>query len=177
MFFGLIRDYKGLDLLLEAFANKDLKQSEVKLIIAGEYYCDKTPYKNLIKKHNIQKNIISIEKFIPDSEVRHYFNACHLVVQPYKSATQSGVTQIAYHFNKPMVVTNVGGLQEMCPDGKVGYVVEPNSDAIKEAIMKFFSTDKQQEIINNIKEEKKKYGWSIFTKNLLSLIEIDKTES
>ena len=177
LFFGLIRDYKGLDLLLEAFANKDLKQSEVKLIIAGEYYCDKTPYKNLIKKHNIQKNIISIEKFIPDSEVRHYFNACHLVVQPYKSATQSGVTQIAYHFNKPMIVTNVGGLQEMCPDGKVGYVVEPNSDAIKEAIMKFFSTDKQQEIVNNIKEEKKKYSWSIFTKNLLSLIEIDKTES
>lgn len=173
LFFGLIRDYKGLDLLLKAFSSDELRERKIKILIAGEYYSDKTPYKNLIKKHNLQKEIISVEQFIPDSEVQYYFNACDLIVQPYKSATQSGVTQIAYHFNKPMIVTNVGGLKEMCPDGIVGYVVEPNSNAVKKAILKFFNENKQQEMINNIKVEKKQYSWSIFTKNLLSLIETD----
>ena len=93
------------------------------------------------------------------------------MVQPYKSATQSGVTQIAYHFNKPMIVTDFGGLKEMCPDGKVGYVVPPQSDKIKDAILKFYESTDKNKMIENIKEEKKKYSWSNFTNVLFSLID------
>ena len=169
LFFGLIRDYKGLDLLLEAFSDTEIREKNIKLIIAGEYYSDPVPYKILIEKYNLEQDIIQVEQYISDSEVHLYFNACDLVVQPYKSATQSGVTQIAYHFNKPMIVTDVGGLKEMCPDGKVGYVVSPNANEIKKAILKFFNKTNINEMIENIKQIKKQYSWSIFTKKLLAL--------
>ena len=169
LFFGLIRDYKGLDLLLEAFS--EIKNRKIKIIIAGEYYTDKTLYKELIQNLNLEDKIIEVDKFIPDSEVNYYFSVCDIVVQPYKSATQSGVTQIAYHFNKPMIVTDVGGLKEMCPDGKVGYVVPPKSDKIKDAILKFYESTDKNKMIENIKEEKKKYSWSNFTNVLFSLID------
>ncbi len=169
LFFGLIRDYKGLDLLLEAFA--EIKNKKIKVIIAGEYYSDKAPYKELIHNLKLEEKIIEVDKFIPDSEVNYYFSACDIVVQPYKSATQSGVTQIAYHFDKPMIVTDVGGLKEMCPDGKVGYVVPPQSDKIKDAILKFYESTDKKKMIENIKEEKKNYSWSNFTNVLFSLID------
>lgn len=169
LFFGLIRDYKGLDLLLEAFSN--VNKENIKIIIAGEYYSDKTPYQKLIQSLGIEDKIIEVDKFIPDSEVNYYFSASDVVVQPYKSATQSGVTQIAYHFNKPMIVTDVGGLKEMCPDGKVGYVVPPQSDKIKDAILKFYESTDKNKMIANIKEEKKKYSWSNFTDMLFSLVD------
>ncbi len=175
LFFGLIRDYKGLDLLLEAFSANEIREENIKLIIAGEYYSDQAPYKKLIEKYNLEQDIIQVEKFIPDSEVHLYFNACDLVVQPYKSATQSGVTQIAYHFNKPMIVTDVGGLKEMCPDGKVGYVVLPNADEIKKAILKFFDETNINEMIENINQIKEQYSWSIFTKKLLALTNSKRT--
>jgi D-inositol-3-phosphate glycosyltransferase len=85
-----------------------------------------------------------------------------LVVQPYKSATQSGVTQIAYHFNKPMMITNVGGLSEMVPDGKVGFVVEPSVDAIEDAIYRFFSENREEEYTENVKTERERFSWSGF---------------
>ena len=169
LFFGLIRDYKGLDLLLEAFSDTEIREKNIKLIIAGEYYSEQAPYKILIEKYNLEQDIIQVEQFIPDSEVHLYFNACDLVVQPYKSATQSGVTQIAYHFNKPMIVTDVGGLKEMCPDGKVGYVVSPNANEIKKAILKFFNKTNINKMIENINQIKEQYSWSIFTKKLLAL--------
>ena len=176
LFFGLIRDYKGLDLLLEAFSDTEIREKNIKLIIAGEYYSDPVPYKKLIEKYNLEQNIIQVEQFIPDSEVHLYFNACDLVVQPYKSATQSGVTQIAYHFNKPMIVTDVGGLKEMCPDGKVGYVVSPHADEIKKAILKFFNETNINEMIENINQIKQQYSWSIFTKKLLALTSFKKND-
>jgi len=169
LFFGLIRKYKGLDILIEAFAHPKFRNSNIKLIIAGEYYSDKEEYVNLIKKHNLEADTIQVDKFIPDSEVQDFFNACDLVVQPYKSATQSGVTQIAYHFNKPMVVTNVGGLEKMCPDGKVGYVVSTNPDDIAKAIFRFFEETDQQKMIENIIQEKQKYSWAILTQNITKL--------
>ncbi len=169
LFFGLIRKYKGLDLLIEAFADSRFRNSKIKLIVAGEYYSDKTVYTDLIQKHNLAADIIQVDKFIPDSEVKLFFSACDLVVQPYKTATQSGVTQIAYHFNKPMVVTDVGGLKELCPDGKVGYVVNVNAPEIADAILKFFKDTDQAAMLNNIIEEKKKYSWSILIKNVLQL--------
>jgi glycosyltransferase involved in cell wall biosynthesis len=169
LFFGLIREYKGLDVLLEAFAEKALKDKNIKLIIAGEYYTDKKPYLELIEKYQLEDKIIHVEKFIQDSEVKYYFCASDLVVQPYKTATQSGVTQIAYHFNKPMIVTDVGGLKEMCPDGKVGYVVPVDKSLLAEAILKYFNENQQERMIAHIIEEKKKYSWEILVHNIFSL--------
>ncbi|MCD4698902.1 MAG: glycosyltransferase, partial [Bacteroidales bacterium] len=125
LFFGFIRDYKGLDLLLQAMADKKIYSSKIKLIVGGEYYTDPKPYEKIIEKYNLYEKLVMSTDFIPDNEVAKYFCACDLVVQPYKNATQSGVTQIAYHFNKPMITTDVGGLAEMVPHNKVGYVVNP----------------------------------------------------
>lgn len=171
LFFGLIRKYKGLDLLLEAFADKRFRETNIKLIIAGEYYVDKGEYMKIIEKHELNDDIIMVDKFIEDSEVKTFFSAADLVVQPYRNATQSGVTQIAYHFNKAMVVTNVGGLEELCPDGKVGYVVPVDSSAIADAILKYFNDTDRDKIHQGILDEKQKYSWEILAKNLLKLAE------
>jgi glycosyltransferase involved in cell wall biosynthesis len=172
LFFGLIRDYKGLDLLIEAFANPSIDKSKIKLIIAGEYYSNKEVYQNLISKYNLEDHIIQVDRFIPNSEVADYFNASDLVAQPYKSATQSGVTQIAYHFNKPMLITKVGGLEEICPDGKVGYVVQPNPAEIAEGINKFFNDTNLEEMTANLISEKQKYSWSALTEKVYALYTI-----
>ena len=159
LFFGFIRDYKGLDLLLEAMAEPNLNELPVKLLVAGEFYTDSKPYFDIIKKNNLEDKIIMLNDFIPDSEVVNYFCAADIIVQPYKDATQSGVTQIAYHFNRPMIVTNVGGLTEIIPDGKVGYVVDCKPDKISEAIIKFYKQKKEQEFVKNVEIEKQKYSW------------------
>ena len=169
LFFGLIREYKGLDILLQAFADHRLKNERLKLLIAGEYYDAREKYQQLMEALGIGDDVIQADHFIPDSKVAHYFNTADLVVQPYKSATQSGVTQIAYHFNKPMVVTDVGGLKAMCPDGKVGFVVPPKPNAIADAIMKFFTTTNKVEMIENIIGEKRKYTWEILTHAIYGL--------
>lgn len=172
LFFGLIRDYKGLDLIIKAFGVSELKNSKIKLLIAGEVYSDERKYYDLIKKHGLSKNIIFHNKFIPDSEVKYYFSASNLVAQPYKTATQSGVTQIAYHFEKPMIVTDVGGLSELCPDEKVGFVTEVNPKAIANAISKFFQDESTEGYMTNqIQEEKKKYSWNILAANIFLLLE------
>ncbi len=164
LFFGFIRDYKGLDLLLNAFSDPELKVLNVKLLVAGEFYCDPKPYMEIIAKHHLEEQVIMSNDFIPDSQVVHYFCAADLVVQPYKTATQSGVTQIAYHFNKPMIITNVGGLAEFVPDGKVGYVVEPNPTAIASAIHRFYSENREQEFSQQAAIEKQKYSWENMVK-------------
>ena len=162
LFFGFIRAYKGLDLLLEAFADDRLRQQNVKLIVAGEFYGDPEPYLKQIKELQIEDNVVLCTDFIPDSEVNRYFSAADIVAQPYKTATQSGVTQIAFHFEKPMLVTNVGGLPEIVPDGRIGYVVEPTAQQIADALHRFFNEHKQEEFERNVAEEKKKYAWSKF---------------
>ena len=162
LFFGFIRAYKGLDLLFEAFADPRLKTLGVKLLVAGEFYGDPAPYLNQIKELGIEDRVVLCTGFIPDSEVNRYFSAADIVAQPYKTATQSGVTQIAFHFGKPMLVTNVGGLPEIVPDGKIGYVVEPDSKQIADALCRFFTEQKQAEFEANVVEEKKKYAWPKF---------------
>ena len=169
LFFGLIRDYKGLDLLIDAMADQRIKDLGIKLMIAGEYYSNKEKYINQIKTLQLQDDIFISDRFIPDSEVANYFNACDLVVQPYRTATQSGVTQIAYHFDKPMIVTRVGGLEEMCPDGKVGYVVEPQPNAIADGIIRFFKDTDRTKMKTEILEQKKKYSWKILVDNIFQL--------
>ncbi|MBR4198346.1 MAG: glycosyltransferase [Bacteroidales bacterium] len=169
LFFGFIRAYKGLDMLIDAFADHWLKHSDIKLIVAGEFYGDSTPYLSQIDQLGIADKIVLCTDFIPDGEVNRYFSAADIVAQPYKTATQSGVTQIAFHFEKAMLVTNVGGLPEIVPDGKIGYVVEPDSEQIAAALRKFFEENKREEFEKNIVEEKQKYSWSRFTDTLKAL--------
>lgn len=169
LFFGFIRGYKGLDLLLEAFADKRLKDLGVKLVVAGEFYGSPKPYMDQIDSLKIADRVVLKTDYIPDEEVNRYFRACDIVAQPYKSATQSGVTQIAFHFEKPMLVTNVGGLPEIVPNGKIGYVVEPNAQQIADALVAYFHEDKEATFIENVKEEKKKYAWDKMTATILSV--------
>ncbi len=168
LFFGFIREYKGLDLLLRAMAEQCVRDLGVKLIVAGEFYESEKPYFDLIHQLEIGDKITFHSHFISDDEVKYYFSAASLVVQPYRSATQSGVTQVAYHFNKPMIVTNVGGLAEIVPDGVCGYVVEPDPVAIAGAICDFFSGDENRFEVG-IGEKKKEYSWDRLTEALHSL--------
>lgn len=170
LFFGFIRAYKGLDLLLQAFAQEELKNQNVKLIVAGEFYGDEQHYQEMIDQLGIRDKIVLHTDFIPNDRVKLYFNAADIVAQPYKTATQSGVTQIAFHFEKSMLVTNVGGLAEIVPDGKIGYVVEPTAEAIANALRDFFDNHRQPDFEQNIIEEKKKYAWSRLTDAINSLL-------
>ena len=163
LFFGFIRDYKGLDLLLRAFSNPYFKPNRIKLIVAGEFYTDKNKYIDLIKELKLEDDVILHTSYISNKEVQHYFNGADIIAQPYKSATQSGVTQIGYHFNKPMLVTNVGGLAEIIPHMKVGYVVEPNPEDISNALIDFFMNNRIEEFTNNILKEKERFSWDKMT--------------
>jgi glycosyltransferase involved in cell wall biosynthesis len=166
LFFGIIRKYKGLDLLLEAIADNRFLDSNLKLIVAGEFYEDDKYYHDIIEKNKLKDVVILATKFIPDNQVVDYFCAADIIVQPYKNATQSGVTQIAYHFEKPMLVTNVGGLAEIVPHNKVGYVTSQNPQDIADAILDFFQQNKEAQFIKGVKQEKKKYSWDIMVSNI-----------
>ena len=168
LFFGFIRAYKGLDWLFEAMAILKQQGHPVKALIAGEFYEDNKPYLEQIDRLGIRDQLILRTEFIADSEVRYYLSAADMVIQPYKNATQSGVTPLAYHFEVPMIVTNVGGLPALVPDGKVGLVCEPNPAAIAEAIQRFFATGPEP-FQAHLREEKKKYQWSVMVDALLSL--------
>ena len=166
LFFGLIRDYKGLDLLLKAYADSRLRKMNVKLIVAGEFYSGSEKYFEMEKKLGLEGMVVWKSDFVPDSEVKYCFGAADIIVQPYKSATQSGVTQIAYHFEKPMLVTDVGGLAEIVPDGKVGYVVQPDAAQIADALVDFFENNRQDQFTEGILSEKKQYAWSNMTRSV-----------
>ena len=169
LFFGFIRAYKGLDLLIEAFSDKRLRNRKLKLIIAGEFYEDDTPYRDLIKKHNLENDVIFCDHFIKDNEVSLLFSVADLVVQPYKTATQSGVTQISFHFEKPMLVTDVGGLREIVPDGKCGYVVKPEPMEITEAILDYFNNNRKALFTEGVKQEKEKFSWDKMTASIIEV--------
>ncbi|MGB1204125.1 MAG: glycosyltransferase [Chitinophagales bacterium] len=169
LFFGLIRNYKGLDILLEAMTDERLQAKNIRLLIAGEYYDDQEKYEAYILQYDLKKYIISKPEFIADAVVKHYFCAADLIVQPYKTATQSGISQIAYHFERPMLVTNVGGLPEIVPDGVVGYVVEPNALAIANAILDFYENEKETFFSQNVAIEKKRFSWKNMVNGILAL--------
>ena len=170
LFFGFIRKYKGLHLLLDAFADSRLRSLNLKLIVAGEFYEDAKPYFEQIKKLGIENDVIMSNDFIPNSEVASHFCAADAVIQTYLNATQSGVTQIAYFYNKPMIVTNVGGLAELVPDNKVGYVVDTDKTKIADAIIRFYEEKKESAFVPNILIEKEKFTWKHLCQTLLSLV-------
>jgi D-inositol-3-phosphate glycosyltransferase len=169
LFFGFIRAYKGLDLLIDAFSDKRLRNRRLKLIIAGEFYEDETPYNELIRKHKLDSEVIFFNHFIKDNEVPLFFSLADLVVQPYKTATQSGVTQIAFYFEKPMLVTDVGGLREIVPDGKCGYVVKPEPGFIAEALIDFFDNNRKEMFTEGVKLEKEKFSWDKMTEAIIEV--------
>lgn len=169
LFFGFIRDYKGLDLLLEAMADDEIRKSNIKLIVAGEFYSNEKKYIDLIHQLNISNKVILCTHYIAEDKVNRYFCACDLVTQPYKTATQSGVTQIAYHFEKPMLVTKVGGLPEIVEDQKCGYVVDVNSKAIANAIKDFYNQDKENQMLNEVKKAKERFAWDKLTKTIFHI--------
>lgn len=171
LFFGFIRKYKGLDILLEAMADARIRQMGIKLMVAGEYYGDKPEYDALIEKLGISDHVLVKPDFISNEEVKYYFSAADVIVQPYKTATQSGISQMAYHFEKPMIVTNVGGLPEIVPDGKCGYVTEVSPKAIADAIIRYYSEEKSAEFTQNVIKEKEKYSWRSMAEGILSLLE------
>lgn len=169
LFFGFIRDYKGLDLLLRAYADARLQNEQVHLVVAGEFYNNSEKYYALEKELGLKQPVIWRTEFIPDEQVRVYFSAADLIVQPYKTATQSGVTQIAYHFRKPMLVTNVGGLAEIVPNGKVGYVTAVDPQAIADALADFCAREDSECFRQGIEEKRQKYSWSRMLQTIKSV--------
>jgi glycosyltransferase involved in cell wall biosynthesis len=160
LFFGFIRAYKGLDLLLYAMSDERIKQQhDIHLIVAGEYYEEEATYQQLIHKLGIEHQLILHTTYIPNDQVNLYFSAADLVVQPYRTATQSGISQIAYHFEKPMIVTNVGGLPEIVADGESGYIVEPNATSIADAIIDFYTNDKSEILTEGVRQRKHLFTW------------------
>lgn len=171
LFFGFIRDYKGLDLLLEAMADERIRKMNLKLIVAGEYYGNQEKYEAQIRSLGIENQLVMRTDYIPNEQVRRYFGAADLVVQPYRTATQSGISQMAYHFEKPMVVTDVGGLAEIVPDGKAGYVVPVDAKSIADAIVDFFENDRAAAFSKGVAEGKKRFSWKAMVEGVLSIAE------
>ncbi|MBL7697570.1 MAG: glycosyltransferase [Chitinophagaceae bacterium] len=170
IFFGFIRKYKGLDVLLEAMHIVKQKSPSLKLVIAGEFYEDEKPYMELIEKYGLKENVVLKTEFVADSDVKYFLCAADAVVQPYRNATQSGVTPLAYHFEKPMIVTNVGGLPDLVPHNKVGLVAEPDAASIAAAILRFYELGEDY-FIPHLRTEKEKYSWKKMTEAILKLAE------
>ena len=175
LFFGLIRDYKGLDLLLEAWAK--WKPEGRKLLIAGEFYASREKYIALIESLGLQDRVVLHDHFVADEDVRYYFSAADCLVLPYRTATQSGVTQIAYNFSLPMIVTRVGGLPEIVPDGRVGLVCEPTVEAIADALQKIYVEGELQRLRENFTEERKRFSWSAMCDKLEEVYNMTKKEA
>lgn len=163
--FGLIRKYKGLDLTIKSFAEYKNKGGKANLIIAGEFYDEEQPYLDLITQLGIENEVVLHNFFIPKQDIKHYFSAADLLMQTYTSASQSGVSQMAYHFDLPLLVTNVGGLPEMVAHGESGFVVEKNYNEIAMALLTYTEKNKQ-DFVAFIQKTKHKYSWLAFVKKL-----------
>lgn len=170
LFFGLVRAYKGLDLLLGAFGCVKDQLPNLQLIIAGEFYEDEDKYRAQIAQLGLADRVIIRNEFIPDGDLRKYFGAADLIVQPYKTATQSGVTQVAFHFEKPMLVTNVGGLGEIVHDHQMGYACEPTAEAIANDVSDYFTNNRQEAYTSYLQKEKTKYTWSKMTETFIKIL-------
>lgn len=169
LFFGYIRKYKGLMYLIEAMPEV-LKKMNVTLLAAGEFYDKPEPYFEKIKELGLEENVKIVSDFIPDDKIRYFFSACDFVVLPYSDATQSGIAQIAYYYDKPAIATNVGGLAEVVLDGKTGIIVPPdNSRLLAEAIIRFYEDNLSEKYSGAVKEEKENYKWENFVDKILNL--------
>ncbi len=174
LFFGYVRKYKGLIYLLDAMPGI-LKQNNVKLLVVGEFYDDEDKYRDKIKQLGLENNVIVLSDFVPNERVRYFFSASDVVLLPYSSATQSGITHVAYYYDKPVIATDVGGLAESVIDGKTGFVIKPEDpEAITDAVNKFYNNNLEGTFSANTAEEKKKYDWDNFVKDIEELTSISK---
>lgn len=166
LFFGYIRSYKGLRILIEAMPSI-LKRISVRLLVCGEFYEDREETFSLLRKLGMEDRVTVCDRFIPNEAVADYFCASDAVVLPYLSATQSGIAQVAYHYDKPVIATAVGGLPEVVRDGITGYIV-PAGDpaALTDAVVRFYERGKESEFVRNVREEKKKYSWERMAKTI-----------
>lgn len=172
LFFGFVRDYKGLRHIINAMPEIVKYDSNIRLMIVGEFRSDKEHYLEQIKNLGIGDNIDIVDGYIPDSGIEKYFAASDLIVLPYESATQSGIVQIAYGFEKPVIATHVGGLPEVIADGKTGYIVEPkNPKALAEAVIRFFDENKSEEFTENVRKEAYRYSWDRMNEVVVRLTE------
>ena len=170
LFFGFVRKYKGLDLMLHAMSDPRVKDLGIKLIVAGEFYDNIDFYLNLIKDLDIESSILLKSDFIEEKDVKNYFCASDMITQTYRTATQSGVTQIAYHFERPMLVTDVGGLAEIVPHKKVGYVTSQKPKDIADSIVDFYTNDREVEFVKNTSIEKLKFSWEKLVESIEDLV-------
>ena len=166
LFFGLIRAYKGLDLLLKSIALAQDKK--LHLIIAGEFYESEEKYRNIISEHNLENRVTVINQFIAVEEIPFYFCAADFLGLTYKSASQSGITQMAYHFHLPILATNVGGLSEMVEHKKVGFLTDLEPESIASGIDFLLENNRLEEYKENLKSVKTKYSWKAFVQKMLS---------
>jgi glycosyltransferase involved in cell wall biosynthesis len=168
LFFGYIRKYKGLDILLRAMPEMLKSLPELRLIVAGEYYGDKPEYDALISELKIPaKNLILKTDYIPNEDVAMYFSAANVSVLPYRSATQSGIVQIAYNFDMPVIATDVGGLAEIVKDGVSGLIVpEPTPEGVAKQVVRFFEQQLEPQLTEGVRQEKKKYSWNTFVEGI-----------
>lgn len=169
LFFGFIRKYKGLDMLFEAMADQRVRAAGIRLMVAGEFYEDEQGYQELIDRSGIRDRLLLRTDFIPDQDVKYYLCAADAVVQPYRHATQSGVTPLAYHFEKPMIVTNVGGLSALVPHERVGLVVAPEATALADGILRFFELGADH-FIPHLRLEREKYSWTTLVDSIINII-------
>ena len=161
LFFGYVRKYKGLDILIKAFPSILSEYSDVRLLIVGEFYDDPKPYLEQVKKLGIEDKVRVINQFVPNEEVAKYYQVSDVVILPYRSATQSGILNVAYGFYKPVIVTNVGGLAEFVDEGKTGFVIEPDSpDAIRDGVHKFLSAKGNTDFNKHIEGKNKQNSFS-----------------
>ena len=159
LFFGLIRPYKGVGVLLEAFA-KMLQRIQATLMVVGEFYESKEPYLNRISELGIDDRVRVVDGYVPNEQIEMYFKSADVVVLPYLSATQSGITQIAFGFDKPVIVTRVGGLPDVVDDGVTGYIVPPNdAKALADAMAAFFERAQAGSMGEAIARTKKRFSW------------------
>jgi glycosyltransferase involved in cell wall biosynthesis len=167
LFFGYVRRYKGLHTLLDSMPSI-LKLMKVKLLVVGEFYDDEQKYRHQITANNLQNDVFFHSDYVPNEEVSLYFSAADVVVLPYVSATQSGIVQIAYQFDKPVIATDVGGLAEVVLDNRTGFIVKPEApQEVADAVVRFYEGNREEEFVKNVREEKKKYSWE----NLIQAIE------
>jgi len=167
LFFGFIRHYKGLDLLLEAMADQRIKENGYKLVVAGEFYEDPVKYTQLIRSYQLEDQVILFNEFIPENKIRYFFSAADVLVQPYRHATQSGVTPLSMHFELPMIVTDAGGLKEMVMDKVTGIIVQKDSTSIANGVLEYFKKGKAF-FLPALVQQKKSYSWSVMAEGIIA---------
>jgi glycosyltransferase involved in cell wall biosynthesis len=169
LFFGFIRHYKGLDLLIQAMSDERVKKLNLKLVVAGEFYEEEDKYRALVNTLGLNEEILFFNEFIPDDQVPLFMSAADVLIQPYRHATQSGVTPLAMHFDLPMIVTDAGGLKEIVVDKESGLVVEKTPESIATGIVTFFTQEKEY-FVKAVREQKVKYSWFNMYQGIIELL-------